>query len=344
MLMKILSIILLFFLVLVRTAGAQVVAENFRNTDCGNCRVPDLEFEQFIEDYPNYKIILINYHNSNPYPQDPFYLASKADVDYRSNTYYVVMSDPWMFIQGINASSTVSTWKSYAQQAAGIPLPINYTVSAAREGNLITITAKLTGSSQGKEIRPFAMIMESGIEYNNTYSYKNPISGKWDHVFRAMAPKKDGGDPFILAGEKDLVLTYDASGKNWNFDNIYVVLILQETTVGTANSRPILGAAVSPMIPSSVNDDRSAVMPQMSVPYPNPVSGTAHIEFSSPKHSLVEISVSDALGNTTNVFTRTMHGSGVAEFDTQLMPKGMYIVRMTCDGVTVSTAKMVIDR
>ena len=51
-----------------------VLAELFRNIDCGNCQVADNSFEAYVKSHPG--VVLINYNNSTPNPNDPFYLAS----------------------------------------------------------------------------------------------------------------------------------------------------------------------------------------------------------------------------------------------------------------------------
>lgn len=233
-------LVVLSLFVLSGVSNAQVIAENFRNTDCANCKVPDDQYEAFIAANPSFKVILVNYHNSFPSPQDPFYLASKNDMNPRSNNFYGVISDPFMFVGGFSAGSKVSDWKTLTQEAAAITNPFTVNVTKSIAGNIITIDASITGSSS-QQVRPYALILESDILYNNELGYGNPPSGKWNDIVRAIAPTANGGDPVTISGSHNFQFTYDITGKGWNPDNIHIVFFLQQVTKVNPNNYPILG-------------------------------------------------------------------------------------------------------
>src|SRR6188768_2039570 len=86
------KVLLLIFVAVVAfpaMSEAQILVENFRNFDCANCKIPDEDFEHFLEENSSFGAILIFYHNRDPFPFDPFYLAAKDDVLARNSLYSV---------------------------------------------------------------------------------------------------------------------------------------------------------------------------------------------------------------------------------------------------------------
>lgn len=333
--------VVLSLFVLTGISQAQVLAENFRNTDCANCKVPDDQFEEYIAAYPNYKVILVNYHNSFPSPQDPFYLASKDDVNPRSNVFYGVISDPYMYINGYSAGSKVSDWKTLTQEASSVALPYTVDLQKSINGNIITIHATVSGSTN-QQVRPTALILESDISYYNTLGYGNPPSGKWNDVMRAIAPTPNGDEPTLISGTKHFIYEYDATGKGWNLDNIHLVFFLQQVTkVTPGNNYPILGIGKTEFS-KSVESERPASGTFLEYRGVNPFTGKNYVKIHLEEPSQVKILLCDILGNTVaTVFDEYVTGN---EYGTDLnmhgLNEGVYFARMFIGAEQVGVVKL----
>src|SRR5437667_873371 len=124
------------FLVLLPAVGIaqppKVLAENFNNTNCGNCKTPDEQFEAFMTKNPSLGIVRINYHNEITNPNDTFYVASQLFVAYRSGTFYSVSFNPYCVINGQSGANSEPTWealsKSKALSAPGLTVNAYMTV------------------------------------------------------------------------------------------------------------------------------------------------------------------------------------------------------------------------
>jgi len=104
-----------------KSAHAQFLVEIFRNINCGNCRTPDDSYAAFLASHPEYQAQVVNIHNSITDPQDPFYNATGSDAEYRSTTFYNILSDPDAFISGISGGgNTLSQWEQLATSAHSI--------------------------------------------------------------------------------------------------------------------------------------------------------------------------------------------------------------------------------
>lgn len=334
-------LVVLSLFVLSGVSNAQVIAENFRNTDCANCKVPDDQFEEFITANPSYNVILVNYHNSFPSPQDPFYLASKNDVNPRSNNFYQVVSDPFMFVGGYSAGSKVSDWKTFTQEAAAITNPFTVNVTKSLAGNIITIDASITGSSS-QQVRPYALILESDILYNNDLGYGNPPSGKWNDIVRAIAPTANGGDPVTISGSHNFQFTYDITGKGWNPDNIHIVFFLQQATKVNPNNYPILGVNKTSKGFTSVK--KSKEFSGFSLKYGglNPFTRKNYVKLAADKPAQVKVLISNVLGNTvaTAFDGYVPGGEQVVDLDMASLSEGVYFARLFVGNEQVDVIKI----
>ncbi len=334
-------LVVLSLIVLSGVSYAQIIAENFRNTDCANCKVPDDQYEAFIAANPSYEVILVNYHSSFPSPQDPFYLASKDDVNPRNNIFYGIISNPFMYVGGYSAGSKVSDWKTLTQEAAAITSPLTVTLEKSIANNIITIHATVNGSSS-MQVRPFALILESDIVYNNTLSYGNPPSGKWNDIVRAIAPTPNGDEPVLISGTKHFIYEYDATGKGWNLNNIHLVFFLQQVTkVTPGNNYPILGVGKTEFT-KSVKKAKEFEGYSLEHRGVNPFTGKNYMKMNLKQPAQVKILISDILGNT--VATALDEFISSSEYGTDLnmqgLNEGVYFARMFVGNQQVDVVKI----
>lgn len=327
------------------SASAQILVEAFRNVNCLNCKVPDVAYEDFLKKNPDLKVNLVYFHNYITNSQDPFFLAAKDDILARNDDYYNIQQDPFVFVSGINAGSTESKWEQFTKAAPQYPAALTATASSV--GGIINIDIHVEGSVPGKSVKPFVMLVESGIFFANTFAYGNPHvnppDSLWDNVFRAMIPQKDGGEAFIINGAKDLHFTFDASGKPFNLDNCKIIAILQAVNATTGNSHEVLGLGEAQITKAAVVGANHDLSSSLNAPIPNPSHSFAKIPFHLAAPANVKIVICDDLGREVatilNKFVSETESSAI--FAPNNLSGGMYYARMYADGAFIGMQKIV---
>jgi len=272
-----------------------------------------------------------------------------ADVDAReASNFYFVKSDPVAFINGFNAGPSFSTWKSLTEQTATtINYPATLSISSyiSTNGGRDTLHVDLhaDGTSGGKQVKPYAMLVESGIKYNNTQAYGNPANGNWDNIFRAMIPAPTGGDAITLSGPQDFHYVYDPTGKPWNLQNCKIVAFLQEVTAQSDNISRNLDAFATAAITTSGVAEKKSQTTSLDAPIPNPSQSFAKIPFHLAVPANVKIVICDDLGREVstilNGFISEQQSS--AMFIPDHISRGIYYTRMYVDGAFIGMQKIV---
>ncbi|MEP7234067.1 MAG: hypothetical protein ABI778_02105 [Ignavibacteriota bacterium] len=331
----------------VNSLSAQVLAEVYRNTGCTNCVGIDQGYDAFLKANPALNVQVVYVQTAIPARNDPFYAISKAAVDARMAAgFYYIQSNPILFVKGFNAgegADKLNDWKSFTSNPAASTYSGTLTVSAILNGSgKVEFKLHAEGSSGGKQVKPFIMLVESGIKYANTESYGNPPDSIWDNIFRAMIPDPQGGDAFVLSGPTDITIPdYDPTGKPWVLSNCKIIAILQEVT-STNQNHQIDALSIAPI--NTLGAVRKGINPGSSIgtPIPNPAISSTQIPFqlASPAH--VKIVVSDDLGREVEtIFNRFTEGSSFASFVPTGLPQGIYYARMFANGAYVGMQKIV---
>ena len=352
---------LLVLLVCATSAKAQVLAEFFSNTDCTNCVVPDNLYDDYVKAHPELNIIQVIYHNSTPFPNDPFYLASQADVDARqdtksSNAHYYVEGDPVGVIDGIfsaTGSTSFPTWKSSTEEAVAVgklPATVGVTAGLANTGLIkIDISVSVTSSSSKLYVLPYVMLVESGIVFANPKHFGNPNGGLWNNIFRAAVPRKDLGEAFVLT-DTMLHYSYDATGKSWNMANMKVVVAMQEVNPVGKSGAALYSFAMYGIgqtaqgIPLSAVSQASSFASNLGEPTPNPASSSVSVPFTLAQPSFVHIAVNDMLGRNVAILANGVmsEGNNSVTFAPKDHTAGVYVAMMTVDGKFVGSKKIVL--
>ncbi len=329
------------------SASAQVptvFVENYRNDNCGNCRIPDIEFEEWIEQNKStVQVDVLYLHNEITDPQDPFYKASEVDVDFRSGVnFYNISSNPRVYVQGFDAGTTIGDWKTFVGFAAQQPKQATIAVSELKSLGNDQYSMKVNATnSSGKQVRLYAALMESGIIFDNPKAYGNPPSGKWDHIFRKMLPDRDGSTDFGASTEQ--TLTFNLTGKNWDIANMNAVVFVQDVAKISGNSRAIYGHTVVDL--SSL---KAAVAPVKLNGFSikslsNPFTSTAPIEVRLGQHGHLRLEMFDMTGKMISTLADNSLSEGVYSFDAMQdgMTAGTYLVNAFVDGNFAGQVKLV---
>jgi hypothetical protein len=323
----------------------KVLAEIFRNTGCVPCKQTDPNFEAFAAQQGDIQIVYI--HNKAPDPVDPFAIATGGDAIVRQN-FYGVQGDPTVFIKGFNAGTgaqTLDNWKTLAANPAASTYSATLTASVSVTGNIVTIDLHADGTSGGKQVRPYAMLVESGIMYDNSAGgYGNPPNNTWDNIFRSMIPAAAGGDPVVISGPIDFHYTYDASGKPWVFSNCKIIAFLQEVTAQTQSSHPIDAFTVASV--KSAVKDFNANATSISAPVPNPSQSFARIPFHVAAPANVKIVINDGLGREIAVVYNgfVLDSESSAIFMPASVSNGIFYARMYANGAFVGMQKLIFAK
>ncbi|MEI8134987.1 MAG: Omp28-related outer membrane protein [bacterium] len=322
---------------------AQLLVESFRNMDCAPCKTNDIPFEAYLKAHPEFKVNLVYIHNNIGDTHDPFYLATQTDALYRQNI-YKVSSDPSVFVSGYKTDPNVDAWKQYTSAAfTNVHYGTTVTVGAsADKSDKIHITMHVEGSSSGKQVKPYIMLVESGISYhNNDVNYGNPENDIWDNVFRGMIPAKDGDVATVITGAKDYAYDYDVSGKGFNLANCKVIAFLQEVTTQTdAVSRNIIGMSSSAVATAGV-EDAVAEESRLGLPLSNPAVRSVTIPFQISHPSTVRIVAIDILGNEVELLNEFVSNTkSHITFTPRSQVATMYTLRMYANGKAVGTQKV----
>lgn len=336
-------LILIVLLSASASVRAQILAEVYRNIDCANCRQPDDGLEQFVAQNPNLKITTVYLHTDFPSPVDPFFLASQTDVSHRFYDVYQQSSTPLAAIDGFVAGTSLSSWKQVIGVAPSLPVTVS--AQAADTNGIITVHMHIEGGS-GAQVRPYVMLLESKIIYDNQKSYGKLDS--WDNIFRAMIPGKDGGDAFTLGGSHDFTYTFDVTGKGYIESNLSIVAFVQEVAAQPSpnnTSYLIDGFGVSTVTINSAVTPQTETSVSLGAPMPNPSATAVSVPFTLPTAATVKIVVSDELGREVATIANGTYseGSSTAVFNPQVRRPGVYVVTMSADGVLVGTKKIVLQ-
>ena len=342
------------FLLLPISAAAQptALAELFRNFGCNNCEPPDSAYGYYLSKHPG--VVLINYHNSIPYQEDPFYKASASSVNVR-NQFYSVQANPTAFIDGVfagNSQASEPQWENNTTGAIALSShlsPIS-NISISQNNGVDSIHFTVNGSSN-TQVRYYVAIKESKIAQanNDQGGYGLPPGGLWNDVFRTMLPNGNGSTPFTLSGSHSFVEAYDPSKYFYQGvpENMTAVIFVQDVNPVpgvTPTSYQVEAIDTIPLSSSSAVAEAAPISSRLSVSS-NPLGLRGHIGFELPNAAHVQISESDMLGrNVRTLFDgEAPSGQTSIEMSSSLIPPGCYIIRMSVDGNIVDVEKFVVS-
>jgi hypothetical protein len=323
-------------------AQPAVLVENFRNVNCKNCRTPDFEFEAWVEENTaKYKVDMIYYHNKITDPQDPFYLASQTDVDRRSDIFYALPNDPYMYIQGFDASFTIENWKTGVDIASKQAKLAEITVSDLKSTGVDSFSMKVNvQNASGKQVRLHAALVESGIVFDNPKLYGQPRSGTWDNIFRKMLPGRDGSAPFGTSSEQ--VLTFNLTGKDWDLSKMKAVVFVQDVQAVSGTSRPIYGHTVIDLAPLKGAVKPAALNGFSLTSLANPFVTSTPVKVRLGQYGHLRLEMFDMTGKKISTLADNSLPEGAYEFNVGgELVAGTYLVNAFVDGNYAGQVKLV---
>jgi hypothetical protein len=301
---------------LASTAFAQgfprtVIVEEFTSVTCGPCKDASVLLNNLLKDqsYAG-RLLSVRYHMPYPLPGDPYYNASKADVDARSSYYEVGTTLPRVRIAGgwgTVGSTNEAEMRSAINEEINLPSPVRMEVSQQRgEGNTVNVTITVTAAA-GEEVdrlRVRAVAVEELIA-NPDPSIKN-LPGyngetEFHDVMRKLVFGASGQSVTLSSGESKTYTGSYTLDPSWTANEMRVVAWIQDdfdfTVMQAATSAKLSGAG-------SVGDD--------GVEYPGFVFGSL-----VPNPASGDVAMNYSIGGTesVNIELRDMSGMLIARFD-----------------------------
>ncbi|HYM19602.1 MAG TPA: Omp28-related outer membrane protein [Candidatus Kapabacteria bacterium] len=346
-----------FYILIVLLCGyavpvnAQILAEIFRDVGCANCPVPDSAFEQFINLHPQYKVIPVYFHNGFTVPNDVFYQACKADVDFRDSYsgtgLYNISADPAAIINGSKPFPDENHESYWVDEVKSAPAPLaSVTVTDTMQANgKILIHMHVESQASGIAVKPYILLVESNLYYDNPYGYGKVPNNLWNNIFRGMIPAKNGGAQFALAGVNDFSYSVDTTGKGWNIQNMKIVAIVQDAFAQSDNTSYLIYGIAQAKVPQAGVSPATIYSSSLATVTPNPASTHTTIPFTLAKSSVVNITISDALGRNVATIANGVYdeGSNSVMFIPTEHIAGVYFVTMRIDGEFAGTQKIIFE-
>jgi hypothetical protein len=140
------------------------------------------------------------------------------------------------------------------------------------------------------------------------------------------------GSPYIIDYTNDQYF-WCKEGKHYFLATVFTLTnsVTGTTTSGTFTS------ATSDVEPSQ------EIINSLNL-YPNPASNLVSISYQLEKNQEVEISILNALGQSTNIskMVDAISGENVIEFDIHALTKGIYYVQVRTNGNEITTKKLIV--
>lgn len=343
-----------FFLLIVwqpisALAQPTVLAELFCNVNCTNCPTQDDAYNSYLASQPD--VVLINYHNSDTDPNDPFYTASNPAAQDRDVFYGGPggQNDPSASIDGFVAGTTAASWESYTNLSLAHPLPaITASLSqgpSVSGGNIDTISFTVTGSAP-TQVNYYVVIKQSQIVYANSEGYGNPPGDLWNDVFRTMLPTAMGGTSFSFSGTHKFSVIYDPSQYFLYIpdeQNMTAVIFVQDVNASSDNNYQVEALDTIPLAPPAAVTETTVATNRLIIPA-NPISSQGAFAFELASVGNVQLCLYDMLGRQVRTLVAGMMPSGETTVDmngASLAP-GCYIARLVVNGQDADHAKFIV--
>ncbi len=321
-----------------------VLCELFTSTTCGPCASANPQFDAWLSTYADkHKVVIIKPHVWWPSPgNDPYYLSNTSENQARV-AYYAANAVPIMYINGVSASSSASTWKTKIMSA----LTESALLSMSITGNFTSQggEAKITLTSNGSALPTGTLVLhtvvtESGLQHTGTNGDPNH-----EFVMRKMIPNSSGENIDFRAGATKIFTKNITFNSAWKPNNLEVVAFLQVN-----ETKEILQASKYKVVVTSDVKDLDLIPKSLSLKqnYPNPFNPETKIDFSIPSelaNNNVTLKIFDILGNEVSTVVNQKYYSGnySAIFNSNGIPSGIYFYQLKV-GQKVLTKQMVLTR
>ncbi len=208
-----------------------VLLEDFSNVSCPPCVESNRILENLAKKFGSSKLLKIKVPTNFPSPNDPFYLAAKADADSRIS-FYTIFSAPQIVVDG--TQKPLATDSTDIEEAISTALneTVKFRLSVSDtivQGKIKTdVTAECINADtlEGADIRLFAVVIEKEIDFTTPPGSNGET--KFYDVMRKILPDKNGQALTELSAGKKFSFSFSTQiASGWNFSQLAVVVFVQ---------------------------------------------------------------------------------------------------------------------
>ena len=304
-----------------------LLIEHFTNSWCSICKSKNPAFYTTIAPYKA-DIHHISIHPSTPYVQCVFYQANKPENQARAN-YYGVVGTPQIALNGKLSPVTTPLLPLAALQTAlaqnTAPLSIKVTDAVANGAISGTVQIKYDQALPAGNYRIYVAVVEKFIALTTQ-------NGEKEHqdVFRDMLTAIDGDQIGTGGAGQTAQLNYSvALNPAWKASELYLLAYIVNT-----DNREVLNSGTRFDISTAVQEPTAHQTLRIQ---PNPVREMAQFSIGNDIARKVEV-----MALNGQVFSTDFEElGGQISLQTSLLPKGIYVVKVT-GAERVYTGKMVV--
>lgn len=320
-------------------ADRTVVIEEFTSSTCWPCADFNQTFDPTLSELGTNtygsRVAAVKYQMNWPDPgNDPSYNAHGS----ARRNFYTVEGIPFPLLDGSNTTGTASVINARKD----VPSPVLLDVSYTRDGNSITVTARVTPLT---DLSGSYKLHLAVTEDHYHYTASATSQDDYHYVMRTMLPNAGGtsmagltaGEERVVTETVDLVPGGPAQG-NFNLwgtvDGITVVAFLQKTI-----GKEIYQGAIAS---SPVGIEEAGTTGALGKLYPNPTDGWVLFQYAENADAHIE--VVDLLGHTVLRTDRTLRTGQLNRLDLSALGNGLYVVNVTAANGVRSAGRVLLER
>ncbi len=321
-----------------------VLIEEFNSATCIPCVQATPVLNAVVADHAD-RVTSIRYHMNFPHPNDPFYLADRADNDARYTFYGGQAGLPYARVGGefpvLPTDESQVRGRVDQVLATDAPIGIEVTQEPSEDSIKVTVvvTAGPSGLQQGYKLRVAAV--ENAIHRDLSDLPNDNGEKDFYDVFRAFLTTSDGVDITLNPNEQKTFSYSYALGADWQAQEMYAVAWVQDAF----DPNPILQAGFSPTLPSRVQQTHAVAGCTVASARPNPADDVATIPFTLSGAAPVVVTLHNAVGAEVRSIDAgaVTAGSHTVRLDVSDLPCGVYTWVLRA-GTSVGTGQVVVLR
>lgn len=288
----------------------KVVLEHYTNTLCGNCSFQNPKIISNLEKNP--EVLHLTIHPSRPYTACILNKHNTAEQDARTKDYGIFGSTPRLVVQGevVNRNADYGSsaiFTSHKEQTS----PASISVKQEKTNSTIKLEITITTEAEHSlgKLTLFAALAEDTIFYNAPNGEKEHYNVFRKTIFD-QAPEFDLP---ATVGESVVLTASSEAHKDWDFDRIMSVIMVQEKDNKKVVQSEATTASQNDVIPVGVNERTTAST--FSV-FPNPVS-----------QGVLNLTKTNDYGIYNLNGKELLNARSVNAIDVSNLPTGLYIVK-----------------
>lgn len=317
-----------------------VLIEEATNTGCGPCASQNPAFDALLAANDG-KVAVIKYHSDWPSSQDPYWLGSWQENNYRIG-YYDVSGVPSAFMDGVSINGAsyngapANLTQGKIDNAYNSPSTLGLSAVQNYMGNdIVQVDVTVEGLTQtgGADNRLHVVLVEDykwwptpfpngEQEFNKTML--KMVTGRFGEIIGS-----------IPQGTVDTYTYQYQVDPSWDLANTRIVVFVQKHSNKTVH-QSFMSAANS----VGMEDELDPNSPQLGLSHPNPANQVSYVQVNNLKYDM-QLQVTDLTGRVLSI-QDVRAGSTVAEINTAELAEGIYLYQLMDKGSVLDTKRMVV--